>query len=49
MTIKGEDRALQLLKAGCTVQHVAQVLDVTVRQVRELARAHGLRVIERKR
>jgi DNA-binding NarL/FixJ family response regulator len=47
--MKGEDRAVKLLKAGCTVQHIAQTLDITVRQVREIAKAHGLRVMERRR
>lgn len=49
MTKHGEERALKLLKAGCTVQHVAQTLDVSVRQVRELAKANALRIVERKR
>jgi hypothetical protein len=46
---QGEERALKLLRAGCTVQHVAQVLDITVRHVREIAKANALRVVERKR
>lgn len=47
--MKSEDRAVKLLKAGCTVQHVAQTLDITVRQVREIAKANALRVVERRR
>lgn len=43
-----ERRVTQLLVRGYTVQHIAQAVDVSVAAVRQLAKAKGLVVRERR-
>lgn len=48
MTPAVERRVTQLLVRGLTVQHIAQVVDVSVKAVRQLAKDKGLVIRERR-